>query len=42
MEDIEHLLQIYRDNENIQLLVDVVFENLGFPPVFNKKQTIYS
>lgn len=34
-EDIEHLLQIYRDNGNLQLLVDMFVEQLGFPPVFS-------
>lgn len=33
-EDIQHLLQIYRDNENLQLLVDMFAEQLGMPPVF--------
>ena len=39
-EDIEQLLQIYRDNENLQLLVDVFVEQLGFPPVFSSALTV--
>lgn len=34
-DDIEHLLQIYRDNDNLQLMVDKIFDNLGFSYVFN-------